>query len=137
VTETTLDSSLAKHENCFTFSSEHYDEELALFYYNYRHYNPELGSWLSRDPIEEEGGLNLYKMVDNSPINLVDLLGERGWPTFFACYIGVSENFVKAFRKGDYSIPSRANRRVFTRQIIKQNKHTMKRMTRKQRQRFY
>ena len=42
--------------NPFRFSSEHYDSELDLVYYNYRHYSPGLGRWLSRDPIEEQGG---------------------------------------------------------------------------------
>jgi len=31
--------------------------------------------WLSRDPIEEEGGINLYGYVGNNPINAVDPLG--------------------------------------------------------------
>ena len=31
--------------------------------------------WLNRDPIEEEGGINLYGMVGNDPVNRVDVLG--------------------------------------------------------------
>ncbi len=42
--------------NPFRFSSEYYDSELDLVYYNYRHYSPSLGRFLSRDPIEEQGG---------------------------------------------------------------------------------
>lgn len=38
-------------------------------------YNPEIGTWLSRDPIEEEGGANLYAMVGNDPVNKWDMLG--------------------------------------------------------------
>ena len=49
----------------------------ALCYYGYRYYNPQLGRWPSRDPIEEEGGLNLYGFVYNRPINLIDQLGGR------------------------------------------------------------
>lgn len=41
----------------------------------YRFYNPELGRWLNRDPIREEGGENLYGFVFNDPISLVDILG--------------------------------------------------------------
>ena len=41
----------------------------------YRGYNPPTGRWLSRDPIEEEGGINLYGYVGNGPINAVDPLG--------------------------------------------------------------
>ena len=38
-------------------------------------YHPDDGRWLSRDPIEEEGGANLYGFVGNMPINAVDNLG--------------------------------------------------------------
>ena len=66
--------------NPFRFSSEHYDSELDLVYYNYRHYSPSLGRFLSRDPIEEQGGLNLYAFVGNRQ-GAIDLLGESfsGW----------------------------------------------------------
>ena len=50
----------------FQFSSEVYDSELGLVYYNYRHYSPADGRFLSRDPIEEEGGRNLYAFVKES-----------------------------------------------------------------------
>ncbi len=39
--------------NPFRFSSEFADDALGLVYYNYRHYDPVTGRWLSRDPIEE------------------------------------------------------------------------------------
>jgi len=44
-------------------------------YYGFRYYNPSTGRWLSRDPIEEDGGVNLYGMVGNNAVNLWDLLG--------------------------------------------------------------
>ncbi len=50
----------------FQWSSEFYDSELDLVYYNYRHYSPTLGRFLSRDPIQEQGGLNLYAFVGNA-----------------------------------------------------------------------
>ena len=39
------------------------------------HYDPNVGRWLSRDPIMEEGGVNLYGFVGNNPLNGVDRLG--------------------------------------------------------------
>ena len=63
--------------NPWRFSSEFYDSELDLVYYNYRHYSPALGRWLSRDPIEEQGGRNLYGFVGNSSLNKTDLLGQK------------------------------------------------------------
>jgi len=44
-------------------------------FYGYRLYNPELGRWINRDPIEEEGGLNLYGFVLNNPLQFIDILG--------------------------------------------------------------
>jgi RHS repeat-associated protein len=38
----------------------------------YRAYDPDLGRWVSRDPIEEDGGLNLYGYAGNNPSNLND-----------------------------------------------------------------
>ena len=38
-------------------------------------YDPDQGRWLSRDPIGENGGLNLYGYVLNQPIRFVDPLG--------------------------------------------------------------
>jgi RHS repeat-associated protein len=40
-----------------------------------RIYNTSLGRWLSRDPIAEEGGLNLYGYVFNNPTNGTDRSG--------------------------------------------------------------
>ena len=41
----------------------------------HRFYDPDLGRWLSRDPIGEAGGINLYGYVGNNPVNYVDELG--------------------------------------------------------------
>ncbi len=59
----------------YRFSSEVYDSESGLVYYNYRYYSAELGRWLSRDPIGEKGGWNLYAMVGNGVVNAWDWLG--------------------------------------------------------------
>ncbi|MDX9794626.1 MAG: RHS repeat-associated core domain-containing protein, partial [Kiritimatiellia bacterium] len=61
--------------NPFRFSSEVWDGALGLVYYNWRHYNPLDGRFISRDPIEERGGLNLYGFVGNDPVNRWDYLG--------------------------------------------------------------
>ncbi|MDD4406246.1 MAG: RHS repeat-associated core domain-containing protein [Parabacteroides sp.] len=61
--------------NPFQFSTKYTDNETDLVYYGYRYYSPALGRWLSRDPIEEKGGLNLYGFVNNDPVNKWDVLG--------------------------------------------------------------
>ena len=74
-TETLPAGTLSAPENPFRFSSEFYDSELDLIYYNFRHYSPALGRFLSRDPIAESGGLNLYAFVRNKMIGRYDKLG--------------------------------------------------------------
>ncbi len=50
-------------------------ETMGVTYYGYRWYDPLTGRWPSRDPIKEEGGVNLYGFVGNSGINAWDKLG--------------------------------------------------------------
>src|SRR6266516_895184 len=66
--------SLAK-ENPHRFSTKLNDDATDLMYYGYRFFNASTGRWLSRDPIEEDGGSNLYGYVRNDPQSLVDVLG--------------------------------------------------------------
>jgi RHS repeat-associated protein len=44
--------------------------------YGYRYYDPLTGRWPSRDPIEEEGGENLYVFAGNNGLNQLDFLGQ-------------------------------------------------------------
>ena len=67
-------------ENKFRFSCEYMDDELGLIYYNYRHLNPRDGRWISRDPIAEQGGWNLFAFVKNNSIINFDYLGEKTIP---------------------------------------------------------
>ena len=49
-------------------------------YYGYRYYDPLTGRWPSRDPIGEEGGVNLYGFVRNNGVSEVDYLGLEDQP---------------------------------------------------------
>lgn len=57
------------------WSSEMFDAELGLVYYNYRHYNPHDGRWTSRDLIGIEREFNLYAFVHNKVLKESDVLG--------------------------------------------------------------
>ena len=50
------------------FSTKYFDAESNLYYYGYRFYHSILMRWLNRDPIEENGGLNLYGFCGNGAI---------------------------------------------------------------------
>ncbi len=61
----------------FRFSTKYYDAEANLYYYGYRFYSPELGRWLNRDPIEEDGGDNLYAFCGNNGMSYIDARGKN------------------------------------------------------------
>ncbi|WP_256200652.1 RHS repeat-associated core domain-containing protein, partial [Verrucomicrobium spinosum] len=61
--------------NPFRFSTKYTDAETGLSYYGYRYYDAVRGRWMNRDPIEEQGGSNLYGMIGNSAVNKWDYLG--------------------------------------------------------------
>jgi RHS repeat-associated protein len=50
-------------------------ETKGVTFYGYRWYDPQTGRWPSRDPIGEEGGLNLYGFVGNDGVSRWDMLG--------------------------------------------------------------
>jgi RHS repeat-associated protein len=61
--------------NPFRFSTKYQDDETDLLYYGYRYYNASTGRWLSRDPLEELGGIDQYEFTGNDPVNSCDLFG--------------------------------------------------------------
>ena len=62
--------------NKYRFSSKEWNDNTGLYYYGYRFYDPNLERWLNRDPIEENGGLNLYYYVGNNSIDFIDPYGQ-------------------------------------------------------------
>jgi len=58
-------------EQPIQWSSEFYDEDLNLIYYNFRYYNAYTSNWICRDFIF---GYNLYNYINNSA-SLIDYLG--------------------------------------------------------------
>lgn len=68
--------------NPLRFSTKWQDEETGLLYYGHRYYAPRDGRFLSRDPIEERGGLNLYAFCGNDGVNRWDYLGQLSLKEF-------------------------------------------------------
>ena len=65
------------------YSTKYRDAETGLYSYGHRFYDPVHARWLTRDPIEEQGGLNLYAFCGNDGVNRFDMLGcsSRSVPT--------------------------------------------------------
>ena len=61
--------------NPLRFSTQYADDVTGDVKYLYRDLDVGAGHWLSRDPIEERGGRNLYAFVGNRPVSHADVLG--------------------------------------------------------------
>ena len=62
-------------ENPYRFSSKEYDGAMGLYDFGLRFYSAGLGRWINRDPLKEDGGINLYAMTGNDSVNSVDPYG--------------------------------------------------------------
>jgi len=61
------------------FQGQYFDEETGLHYNRFRYYDPEIGRFVSQDPIGLFGGNNLYQYAPN-PVEWVDPWGLRRKP---------------------------------------------------------
>jgi RHS repeat-associated protein len=78
----------------FGFTGYYYHQASTLHFALYRAYAADLGRWISRDPILEAGGLNLYGYSVNDPVNRTDPSGLLvqsllGWSATAAVGTGV------------------------------------------------
>ena len=65
------------------FPGQYYDAESQLHYNRFRYYDPEVGRYVSSDPIGQRGGVNVYSYARNLPGWLFDPFGlwtgHAGW----------------------------------------------------------
>ena len=66
------------------FQGQYFDVETGLHYNRFRYYDPDIGRFINQDPIELDGGNNLYQYAPN-PLNWLDPLG-------LAKYVIIGEN---------------------------------------------
>ena len=59
----------------FQYTGQMWLNEVGVYYYKARDYQPGLGRFLQTDPIGYDAGANLYAFVLNDPVNLADPLG--------------------------------------------------------------
>jgi RHS repeat-associated protein len=61
-------------EQNLRFQGQYFDDETGLHYNTFRYYDPEVGRFVTQDPIALAGGLNFYSYAP-SPNNWIDPLG--------------------------------------------------------------
>ncbi len=69
----------SSYGNTYLFTGRRLDTldsgALKIYYYRARYYDPEIGRFLQRDPLDYVDGMNLYEYVGNSPVLLNDAFG--------------------------------------------------------------
>jgi len=76
-------------DNSIRLQGQYFDSETGLHYNTFRYYDPDIGRFISKDPIGLEGGINIYAFAPN-PLNwsdpwglaTVDVTFEMGGRTF-------------------------------------------------------
>lgn len=74
----TVVEEVAEIEQRVRFRGQYFDAETGLHYNRFRYYSPEVGRFVSNDPIGLLGGENLFAYAPN-PIMWVDPLGLTSW----------------------------------------------------------
>ncbi len=64
--------------NTLRYMAREWDADAGLYYVRNRWYDPEVGRFISEDPIGIAGGINLYVYVGNDPVNSLDPYGLVG-----------------------------------------------------------
>ncbi|MFT7224462.1 MAG: RHS repeat-associated protein [Cellvibrionaceae bacterium] len=62
--------------NDLLYTGREYDQSTGLYYYRARYYDPELGRFISEDPLGFAAGINFYAYVNNNPVNYNDPSGK-------------------------------------------------------------
>ncbi|WP_353630343.1 RHS repeat-associated core domain-containing protein [Pseudomonas poae] len=68
-----------KVDNPIRFQGQYFDQESGLHYNRHRYYNPDIGRYLTPDPVKLAGGINGYQYVPN-PTGWVDPRGLNTCP---------------------------------------------------------
>jgi len=62
--------------NAILFCGYFRDAETGMYHVRHRYYHPQLGRWMSRDPLGYVDGMNLYLYVGGNPLVRIDPYGE-------------------------------------------------------------
>jgi len=98
-----------KTDNRIRFQGQYEDEETGLYYNRFRYFDPEIGRYISKDPIGLLGGSNPYAYTTN-PVKWVDPLGLQG-----GCPPTYRTPFTPLTKKQKQALQAKVQNRTITR----------------------
>ncbi|UOP13896.1 RHS repeat-associated core domain-containing protein [Pseudomonas palleroniana] len=116
---------VGKIDNPLRFQGQYCDAESGLHYNRHRYYNPDIGRYLTPDPVKLAGGINAYQYVPN-PTGWVDPLGLSTCPGGDGCGPSAeAENSAEAVNHGEPAPPqlNRAQRQARIDELAEANAH--------------
>ena len=67
-------------EYALPLQRQEFNEEIGMYYYGARYYEPRLSLWMSTDPLEDKYyNSSSYAYYNNNPIRFIVLEGKDGW----------------------------------------------------------
>ncbi|WP_241495551.1 RHS repeat-associated core domain-containing protein, partial [Pseudomonas sp. FH1] len=112
-------------DNPLRFQGQYFDQESGLHYNRHRYYNPDIGRYLTPDPVKLVGGINAYQYVPN-PTGWVDPLGLSSCPGGNGCEQGtISQRSSSSINDGEPALPqlTRAKRQARIDELAESNIH--------------
>ncbi|WP_233101291.1 RHS repeat domain-containing protein, partial [Pseudomonas carnis] len=116
---------VGKVDNPLRFQGQYFDQESGLHYNRHRYYNPDIGRYLTPDPVKLAGGINGYRYVPN-PTGWVDPLGLNSCPGGDGCKPSNSaQNPAASVNHGEPALPqlTRAQRQARIDELAESNAH--------------
>ncbi|RMO75329.1 hypothetical protein ALQ35_00691, partial [Pseudomonas fluorescens] len=96
---------VSKIDNPLRFQGQYFDAESGLHYNRHRYYNPDIGRYLTPDPVKLAGGINAYQYVP-SPTGWIDPLGLNSCPSGDGCKSSANvQNSTKGVHHGEPALP--------------------------------
>jgi RHS repeat-associated protein len=75
--------------NPYGYTGRRLDDESGLMYYRARYYSPDIGRFITADPIGFLAGINLYTYSSNNPISYTDPTGKLAILAFLGVVAGI------------------------------------------------